>query len=240
MSAHDHTRYQEDVGAYVLGALTELEGQAFEHHLAGCEACQQELEHLRVAAEALPRSVEQYRAPESLKASLMATVRAEAADAEPRRERAAPARSWPALPRLRPRLAWAAAATVLVIALVAVGFYQLGEGADDAERTITAQVDESRAPDAGGRLVVQDDESTGAILEVSGVPRPSGGRILHVWLKRGNQVVPSSMFQVRDDGSGYAAIPEDLSDVDLVMVTREPGPAIAPSEDPFLTVRVRS
>jgi hypothetical protein len=175
----------------------------------------------------------------------MATVRSEAADrpaAEAARERARPwlGRFRPALPRLRSELAWLAAAAVLVLALVAVGFYQLGQEADDPERTISAQVDESRVPEASGRLVIQDDESEGAILEVNGVPRPAGRQVLHVWLKRGDQVVPSSMFQVGPDGEGFAAIPEDLSDVELVMVTREAGPVMAPSEDPILTVRVRS
>src|SRR5918997_5172904 len=107
MSTRDHKRYEDDVGAYVLGALTELEEQAFEQHLAGCEICQQDLQQLRVAAEALPRSVEQYAAPDELKRSLMATVRAEAETDQP-----APARERRrlfALPRLRPAVAWAAA-----------------------------------------------------------------------------------------------------------------------------------
>src|SRR5918999_1776754 len=229
MSAHDHKRYEEDLGAYVLGALTELEQQALERRLAVCDVCRQDLEHLRVAAEALPRSVEQFRAPNSLKESLMTTVRAEA----PRRARATPRRLRLALPRLRPRVALAAAAVLLALALVAAGFYQLEQDAEDDQRTVTAQVDESRIPDASGRLVIQDDESDGAILEVNGVPRPPGRQVLHVWLKRGDQVVPSSMFQVRGDGSGFAAIPEDLEDVDLVMVTREPGPVRAPTEEPI-------
>ena len=30
MTARDHTHYREDIGAYLLGALTDLERQAFE------------------------------------------------------------------------------------------------------------------------------------------------------------------------------------------------------------------
>jgi anti-sigma-K factor RskA len=235
MTGQDHKRYEEDAGAYVLGALTELEQQAFEHHLAGCEICQQDVENLRAAAEALPRSVEQYRAPDSLKESLMTAVRTEA----PRRERAAPRRGRLALPRLRPQVALAAAAVLLAMVLVAAGFYELGRSADD-ERTVTAQADDSRAPGASGRLVIQDGEGDGAILEVGGVPRSAGRQVLHVWLKRGDEVVRSSMFQVGADGSGFAAVPEDLEEVDLVMVTREPAPVTAPTEDPILTVDVSS
>ena len=50
----DHARYQDDVGAYLLGALNDLERHAFERHLAGCGECQEELARLRPAAEALP------------------------------------------------------------------------------------------------------------------------------------------------------------------------------------------
>ena len=246
MTARDHERYEQDAGAYVLGALSEHERQAFERHLAGCETCREDLEQLRVAAEALPRAVKQYKAPEPLKASLMATVRSEAAagSAGEARDPARPRR--PLLERLRrapsplrPRLAWAAAA-LAVLAIVAAGFYQLGERAEDDERTIAAQVDDSRAPEASGRLLIQGDESEGAILEVSGVPRARGREVLHVWLRRGDRVVRSSIFQVGPDGEGAAAIPDDLAGVDLVMVTREAGPVPAPTEDPLLTVRVRS
>ena len=112
-SVHDHERYEHDVGAYLLGALNELEAQAFEHHMEGCSTCRAEVERLRMAAEALPRSVEQVEAPASLKRSLMRTVRGEAAaaaaDAKPGvRSRL---RAW--LGRIsagmRPEVAWVSA-----------------------------------------------------------------------------------------------------------------------------------
>ena len=40
----EHVRHQDDVGAYLLGALNDLERQAFERHLRGCAECQEELE----------------------------------------------------------------------------------------------------------------------------------------------------------------------------------------------------
>jgi hypothetical protein len=33
MTDRDHTSYREEIGAYLLGALTDLERQAFEHHM---------------------------------------------------------------------------------------------------------------------------------------------------------------------------------------------------------------
>ena len=78
----DHTRYRDDVGAYLLGAMNDLERQAFERHLNGCSECQDEVARLRPAAEALPGSVEQLAAPPGLKARLMAEVEGDGAAAE--------------------------------------------------------------------------------------------------------------------------------------------------------------
>ena len=55
MSAH--SEQVESIGAYALGALPELEAQVFERHLMACEECQEELQRLSGAVEALPRSV---------------------------------------------------------------------------------------------------------------------------------------------------------------------------------------
>jgi anti-sigma factor RsiW len=78
MSARDHTQYREEIGAYLLDALTDLERQAFEQHVAGCAECRDELERLRPATDALPRSVEQVEPPPGLKTSLMEVVEREA------------------------------------------------------------------------------------------------------------------------------------------------------------------
>ena len=75
----EHVRHQDDVGAYLLGALNDLERQAFERHLRGCAECQEELARLRPAADALPGSVQQFEPPARLKASLMEVVRARGA-----------------------------------------------------------------------------------------------------------------------------------------------------------------
>src|SRR5687768_12193465 len=108
MSANEvHTEQSESVGAYALGALPALEAQVFERHLMGCELCQEELRRLTEAVEALPRSVPPHQPPASLKAGLMEQVRAEAAPS--------PTRAWWrfSLPRLRPAMAWAAAALLI-------------------------------------------------------------------------------------------------------------------------------
>ena len=225
-----HEEQVENIGAYALGALPELEAQVFERHLMSCTPCQEELQRLNQATAALPRSVTPYPAPASVKESLMATVRAEAAAAQPKPVREPRLRfSWP---RLRPAFAMAAAA--LLIALAAYGITR----DVDSSRTVTAQVDEARVPEGSASLSIPDD-GDGAVLRVEGLPDPGPGRIYQVWVQRGDEVVPVSIFSVDSAGDGAAAVPESLDDASAVMVTRERrGGAAAPTEEPLLSAEV--
>ena len=230
----DHGHYQEDVGAYLLGALEPSEQAAFEGHMAGCSECRAELEELRVAADALPRSVEPFPPPPSLKRSLMEAVRE---DVRPERR--------PLLARLgierlfgglRPQVALAGAAVLLVVA-IAVGT-QLS-GGDGGNRVVTGVVDRSRVPDATATITLPKDRSGPAQLRVTGMPRPRAGEVYEIWLKRGDQVQPGPLFNTDHGGNGAGAIPDDLDGVDAVLVTRErTGGAKKPSEAPIISARI--
>src|SRR2546423_13560500 len=98
---------------------------------------------------------EQFEAPASLKASLMTTVSAEARERAAAAAPASPRRL--VLPRLTlgfPRLAWAAAALVLVGAALGLGIDRATRGGP-SERVVTAQVDRQRLPAASARLVLR-------------------------------------------------------------------------------------
>jgi anti-sigma factor RsiW len=230
----DHEHYQEDVGAYLLGALEPAEQAAFEGHMAGCSDCRAELEELRVAADALPRSVEPFAPPPSLKRSLMEAVRE---DARPQRR--------PLLERLgierlfagfRPQLALGAVAALLVVAVV-VGT-QLS-GGDGGNRVVTGVVDRARVPDATATVTLPKDGSGPAQLRVTGMPQPRPGQVYEIWLKRGDQVQPGPLFNTDQGGDGAGAIPDDLEGVDAVLVTRErTGGAKKPSEAPIISARI--
>jgi anti-sigma factor RsiW len=225
----EHDRYQEDVGAYLLGALEPAEQASFEGHLAGCPECRAEVEQLRVGADALPRSVEPFAPPPSLKRSLMDAVRE---DARPARE--------PLLARLfagiGPRFALAGAAAVLLIAIV-VGT-QLSTGGD-GNRVVTAAIDRSRIPDATATITLPKDQNGPAQLRVTGMPAPKAGQVYEIWLKRGDQVQPGPLFNTDQSGNGAGAIPADLQGVDAVLVTREhTGGAMKPSEAPVISARI--
>ena len=65
-------------------------------------------------------------------------------------------------------------------------------------------------------MVAHGDKN--AILRVNGLPEPVGNQVYEVWLMRGTQPMPVSLFNVRSDGSGAAAIPDDLHAGDQVLV----------------------
>jgi hypothetical protein len=211
----EHTRYQDDIGAYLLGALNDLERRAFERHVASCPECQQELERLQPAAEALPGSVEQFEPPPRLKASLMDVVEREAKVSELPRRRA-----------IRPL----AVAAVLLIGLV-VGFAVAQLGGDET-RTVAATVDRAM-PQADGSLDIEGESAT---LNLNGMPDLGGRRVYQVWVKRGERLLPARTFEVGASGRGTVRLP-DVGDADAVYVTREArGGAQVPSEDPIVSV----
>jgi anti-sigma-K factor RskA len=231
--SRDHEQYEENVGAYLLGALTELESEVFERHVASCPICRQEFEHLRVAAEALPRAVEPVEPPASLKKSLMEVVNAEA-----KQRKAAPARKrfWQrSFPRLSPAFAAGMACLLLAVG-VGIG-YGISSGAGSSNESVTALVDHSRVPMGSATLDVKDNHG---VLKVQGMPQPGGDRIYEVWVHRGDKFVPAgALFGVSRDGSGSAAIPTDLKGVDAVAVTREAqGGAEQPTEQPVMSFKL--
>jgi anti-sigma-K factor RskA len=234
-----HEQYEENVGAYLLGALPELEAEVFEKHVATCSDCRRELEQLRVAAEALPRAVEPVVPPPELKASIMRAVWAEAED----RREARPGRRrsrrpfLERLPRLSPAFAAAAAACVLAIGIaIGVGVANIGGG---SSKTLTALVDHTRAPSANASLVVPASRK-GAILNVQGLPDPGPGKVYEVWVQRDNTMQPAgALFSVSSGGSGTAGIPGSLEGVQAVAVTAErAGGALKPTQMPLLTVKL--
>ena len=236
--AADHERWQDSAAAYVLGALPADELEAFETHLASCAACREEVDELAPAAQALPTSVEPMAPPPELRGRIMTEVHREAellAAAGPDADRAATA------PRRRPRLRWArglprlapvAAALLLAVGVAAgIGLAQL---AGDDGQTFTAQVDASRAPDAGVQIEVDDGAAT---LTAHGLPEPPSGRVYQVWLKRpGRAPEPTSaLFTPSRDGTATATVPGSMEGVEQVLVTDEPrGGSRMPTRQPLI------
>jgi anti-sigma-K factor RskA len=220
----DHDRYMDEIGAYLLGALSADEVDVLERHLEICQECRRELARLRTAADALPRAVEPIEPPPALKRELMRAVRGET-------RRKASRASW-FRPRLMPQIAWAAAAVVVVALAVGVGLAASGGG---SARTVAARV---TIGGARAELVIPPGRGSGATLRVSGMPAPPAGHIYELWLQRGGRVVPASLFGVNRSGNGAAAVAASLKGVTAVMVTREVAVgADHPTSAPLVVVR---
>ena len=227
-----HETFERDLAPYVLGALEEAEARDLERHIDGCVYCRAESDRLRLATDALPRSVLQVEPPPSLKASIMAEVEGSAAPS-PRRSRLP--RLLPDLSRMRPALAWMSAAFLLAVG-IACGWGITQLAGDDGARTITAEVDQAELPLVSARLVVPEDPDGGAVLRVNGMPELPSNQVYQLWLEQDGQIVPGPLFTVGESGSGSPGL-RTVADADAVLVTREPsGGARAPSEDPILRV----
>jgi anti-sigma-K factor RskA len=235
VNEHDHMRYEDELAAYMLDALTGDEAREFERHLEGCARCQERARWLQPSVELLPMTVEQVEPPAELRERLMSTVRAEAAaPARPAREPRAPrARSgWLRGLVALPRPALALGAVLVAIAGGVIG-YALGTGDDGTTTsTISAQVS---VP--GARATLERDGDSG-VLRVSGLPQRRN-RIYEVWLARGQEVRPAGLFQVDRNGEAAAAIPRGLDRTDRVMVSLEPPRgSLQPTTDPLLVAEV--
>jgi anti-sigma-K factor RskA len=240
VSAQDHTRYEDDLAAYLLDALAEDEVGEIERHIEGCPRCQERVRWLQASVEMLPTAVEQLEPPPELRERLMQTVRAEAAAASelsvsvpPAPERAPDRRGWLGRLLAVPRPAMALGALLLAIAGGVVG-YALGNGDGTDATTVQAQVDPSVS---GARATLERDGDKG-ILRVSGLPQHRN-RIYEVWLARGKEVHPAGLFQVDRSGSGAAAIATGLDGADQVMVSLEPpGGSPRPTSDPLVIAEI--
>jgi anti-sigma-K factor RskA len=239
VNAYDHERFEEELAPYMLGALEPGEERAFAEHLAGCEHCQARERWLRASVDVLPSSVEQVEPPPELRARLVDVVRREAGVPH---EAARPQPGSRSLAeRLRDRLGATslrpAAALGAVVLLLAAGVagYAIRGGGDGAGGTTLSVTGTAAAPQTTGSVVRDGDRG---ILRVANLPQRRG-RIYEVWLVQDGKPVASTLFQVRRDGTGAAAIPDGLDDSTQVMVTAEPpGGSDQPTTQPLLSGRI--
>jgi anti-sigma-K factor RskA len=226
-----HERYRDDLAAYALGALDEREEAALRRHMEECEACRTRLRWLRPAVDLLPRTVEQLEPPPGLGRRLMAAVRAEA---PPMIRTDAPGptrgRPWDAL--WRPAVAVGAAALIVA---GAIGGYLLRQPEEQVR--VTAARPLAGAGPVAGALERRDDS---AILTMSELPPLRRGEVYEVWVQRGDQMEPSSLFVPHRDRSAAAAVPGSLEDADAVLITREPsGGSRRPTSRPLLRAELQ-
>jgi anti-sigma-K factor RskA len=209
MTTADHKRWSEDLAAYMLGALDPREAEEFEHHLDGCEHCQEELRWLEPAVHALPEEVERTEPPPQLRESLMAEVRADA------RVQARPAPSRPKARRwfLKPAVGFA----VLALLIAGVVGYEVGKDGDGeggGASKIVRQIN--------GMTVTMIQEDDSGKLELAGVPQPPKDKVFEAWVERDGEVEAVPALLVPDRHGHAETTIADMSGVKTLMVTVEP------------------
>jgi anti-sigma-K factor RskA len=228
-----HDELRDDLAAYALGALEEDEAVRLRDHLETCEDCRRQARWLEPAVELLPMTVPQLEPPPRLRDALMRTVREESPGAvrEPP-DRAGTGRwAWLGRSLLRPATAVAAAAMLVIGAVTGYLISDSGE----SKPTLTAQA-AAGAPAAAGVL---EREGSSGILRVQGMPELARDEVYEVWVQRDGALEPSSLFVLRGDRSGEAAVPGSLDGADAVLVTKEPrGGSRQPTSKPVLSVRL--
>jgi len=230
VTTRSHDEYKDNIGPYVLDALPDLERELLERHLAGCDSCRAEVERLQPVTAAMARSVPQVEPPASLKASLMATVNAEAAARGGRQERRGFG-AW--IAGLQPRMAVALAAAVLVLGVV-VGAAVDKLAGGGGTTTVAAQIDRKLMPRGQASLSVRGDTGKIALM---GAPQPPRGRVYQLWYQHGKTIERGGTFRPRANGSYDADVP--VGGADAVMVTVErAGGAPAPTGSPVMVFTI--
>jgi anti-sigma-K factor RskA len=222
-------------GAYALDALSAEDAAEFRTHLAGCQACRDEVRELREAAGRMGAS-EAVVAPPHLRARVLAAA-AQQPQLPPvvRRLDAARPRRWTG------RLLVAAAAVVLVV-VGGIGISQvLDRNSQPVMAASVAQV--FHAPDAhttklptgnGGTITIATSrELRKMALNTDALPALGSGQVYQVWAIRGG--VPSSAGLVSDLEAGKAmSLPAAGTQV---AITVEPsGGSPKPTTQPIVLV----
>jgi hypothetical protein len=245
MNADEHDRRLEEVAAFALGSLDAAQIDDFREHLKDCKRCQDELRWFAPAVRALPETVEQQTPPPALKVRLMEEVRADVAAAgkasreEKRRERSASRKSFGEwlggldIGGLTWRPLAGLAAVVLIVA--AVAGYAVGTSGGGSSIQ-TTQVEQPNGIVA--KVVTEGDRGELRLANVEQLPE---GKVLEAWVQRGNAVEPVPALFAPDHAGNASTTIENMKNVSLVMVTREPsGGTKVPTTEPIVRVPVET
>jgi anti-sigma-K factor RskA len=231
MSTVDHSRWDDDLAAYALGALHPRETEEFQAHLAGCVRCRTELRWLEPAIDSLPASVDQIEPPPQLRDRILGVIDADAVPhARSGRRRST---RW-SLGALRPAMTAAAVALALVAGLA--GGYALS-GDDDGATVTTVPVRAAGPAIQTSAAVVRNGDSW--TLEVEDIPTLRRGDVYQVWLAHGKRIEPSVLFVPSHGNTARVALPRTVASADQIMVTREPaGGSLEPTSAALMQARL--
>lgn len=232
-----HDALRDLIAPVALGAATPDEIARVEAHARECAVCGEELASLRGAADVLAVAVPQHEPPRALKESLMATVRAEAAErpaglpapVEATRRPERPGRRFLGIP------AWPAAAalaTIVALALAVGLVLTTSGGSGDGAATTIAMTAGPAAPGISGRVLYVPDEDT-AVVDLSDLPPLGPGDAYQLWVIRDGTPTSAGLFE----STGPAAartVATGLRDADALAVTAQPATSRTAPQGPIL------
>jgi anti-sigma-K factor RskA len=224
-------------GAYAAGAVDDVEGAAFERHLALCAACRTEVRELR---ETLVRLAEASAVtpPNGLKPSVMDRIRVTAQ--EPPRQGAGIV-----VPRARGvRTPWLVAAGFAVLAAGAGAVAWEQHVAADGAHQLAAVVADPAAQRAtgpaahGGSVTVVRVGDRAAVL-ASGMPGLPSGRTYQLWIVRPGSVTSAGLGPAAPSAGGdWSRLVSGVRPGDVVAVSVEPaGGSRQPSTAPVVALK---
>jgi anti-sigma-K factor RskA len=227
---------RDDAAAFVLGAMSELEREAFRvKMMRDCELGKY-VESLERVGDAMLTSAPLVAVPDSIRESVLAEAQR---DLDAREILASP-RGAPAKQRggfgTRAFRPLALALSVLVVGL---GAFAIGGGFDSATQSpapLTASFNAPKQPTMNGEVKATDD---GAVVNVSGMGTDLGSDVYQLWVQHDKTIYAAPVFTVSDDGTGHAFINRELAPGDTVMITREPaGGSNEPTGTPIAAAQV--
>lgn len=227
---------RDDAAAFVLGAMSDLEREAFRvKMMRDCELGRY-VESLEQVGDQLLTSAPPLAVPDSIGASIMAEAQRDL-DAREILEspRGAPARqrSGSGSRLFRPL------ALALSLLVVGLGAFAIGGGfssSDQSSAPLAANFDAPTAPTMNGEVKAAGD---GAAVNVSGMSTDMNGDVYQLWVQHKDTVYAAPVFTVANDGSGHAFINRKLAPGDVVMITREPaGGSKEPTGKPLASAQV--
>ena len=241
----EHDALRDLIAPVALGAAEAHEIERVEAHAAECAVCREELSSLRASADVLAVAVPQMEPPAELKASLMATVRAEAparaaaagVGAEPvRAEDSAtrPRRSWMPQWLMRPWPAMAAVAIVAALVLSVVAIQNDSGGpAGGGDSTAIAVSGTADAPGVTGRIVYVPDEDT-AVVTLSRLPQLDPGDAYQLWvIREGRDPESAGLFEATGPAEART-VATGLAGADALAVTAQPRTSRTTPQGPIL------
>lgn len=241
MSAH--TRVEDLLAGYALGAASADEAGMVRAHLPECDECRNDLARLSEAASVLALTVEEVAPPPRLRQRIQAAVRPRdtpigALTADAIELEASPRRVW-FMPRLRSTWLPAAAAAAIIAGLLAWDVRLQTELSTRPAPVANSGIVTAPMKGAQGSIlgtVTLLRQQRVALVGLHNLASPSAGRTLELWvIDRKGKPRPAAIFRPDADGTKLLIVPQNVAG-DTLAVTDEPeGGSLLPTTTPFVT-----